>query len=46
MVFSLSIELRKQDYNYDGSDVGVVYDEWTNHLCVYLQALVNKSLTW
>ena len=42
--FSPSIEQQKQVCNCETNNVGVVHNEWTNHLC--LQALVNKSLTW
>ena len=42
--FSLSTKQRKQAYNYKANDVGVAYNEWTNHVQV-LQTLVNKSLT-
>ena len=32
--FSLSTKQRKQAYNYKANDVGVAYNEWTNHVQV------------
>ena len=41
--FSPIIEQRKQVYNYEANDVGVMYNEWTNHfLHDYRHLLTNR----
>ena len=39
--FSPSIEQRKQVYNCEANDVGVVHNEWMNYLRVYRRFLTN-----
>ena len=40
--FSPSIEQRKQAYNCNVYDVGVVHNEQMNHLCVYRRLLTQR----
>ena len=40
--FSLSIQESKQVYNFKAKDVGLVFNEWPNHLRGYRHLLANR----